>query len=74
MFSKEIFASRVRELRQESKLTQQELGKLAGLSKQAINDIENCRRITTLDKACAIADAFRIPLDTLVGREVPPLE
>lgn len=69
MFSKDVFAERVREYRLMLGLTQQALGDLAGLSKQAINDIEAGRRLTTLDKAVALANTFNVSLDWLVGRE-----
>ena len=69
MFSKDVFAERVREYRLMLGLTQQALGDLAGLSKQAINDIEAGRRLTTLDKAVALANTFNVSLNWLVGRE-----
>ena len=68
MFSKEIFAVRLKALRLAAALSQEELGEKVALSKQAINDMEKCRRLTTLDKAYALADYFEISLDYLVGR------
>jgi transcriptional regulator with XRE-family HTH domain len=64
----EIFSIRVRECRLSKKLSQKALGEGVGLSMQAINDIENNRSSTTLEKASLIADFLDVSLDYLVGR------
>lgn len=61
------FSERVKQLRIENKLTQQQLGDLVGLSKQAINDIEKGRRLTTVDKALLIAHQFNTTVEYLCG-------
>lgn len=68
------FGERIAQRRKEMNLTQQQLGDAAGLSKQAISDIEHGRRTTMLPKAAEIARALNTTLDYLVGRdeEVPP--
>lgn len=72
MFSREIFATRIRTLRSINGLTQGQLGDSVGLTKQAINNIESGLRITALDKAYALADYFDVSLDYLVGRSDDP--
>lgn len=68
----DIFSIRVKTLRLDSKLSQKSLGALIGLSMQAINDIENARSKTTLDRAALLADYFDVSIDYLVGRTDNP--
>ena len=63
----ETFAERVRNLRTSAGMTQQELGDIIGLSKQAINDIEKCRRLTSIYNAIRIANYFNTTVDYLSG-------
>ena len=72
MFSRELFASRLKELRLTRGDTQVSLGAAVGLAKQAINDIEHFRRTTTIEKICEIADYFDVSIDYLVGRTDNP--
>lgn len=68
MFNNDLFCQRLKELRQSKKINQTELGQEVGLSMQAVSDIENGRRTTTIDKIIAFADYFNVTLDYLVGR------
>lgn len=72
MESKNIFSNRVKELRIAHSLTQSQLGEIIGLSKQAINDIEQGRRETTLSRATLLAQHFDVSIDYLVGRTGNP--
>ena len=72
MFSKEIFAERVKTLRIKKNVKQSELGKIVGLTCTAISDIERGRRTTTLEKLCALADYFEVSTDYLLGRTDNP--
>lgn len=67
MDSENIFARRVKELRLMNKMTQPQLGEAIGLSKQAINDIEQGRRETTITKAILMARLFNTTVHYLVG-------
>lgn len=71
MFNKDnctkYFSERIKKFRIENKLTQQQLGDLVGLSKQAINDIEKGRRLTTVDKAILLAIEFNTTVEYLCG-------
>ena len=62
-----IFGERISQRRKELNLTQQQLGEEAGLSKQAINDIEHGRRSTLVTKAIDIARALDTTVEYLGG-------
>lgn len=72
MFSKEIFAERIRGLRVQRNIKQSELGEMVGLSPNAISDIERGYRLTTIEKLVALADYFEVSIDYLVGRTDNP--
>jgi transcriptional regulator with XRE-family HTH domain len=69
---KEIFSQRVKALRTERGMTQQQLGGVMGLSKNAVNDMEHGRKLTALDKVALMADFFGVSIDYLVGRSDDP--
>ena len=64
---KSNFHTRLKELRTEQKLSQQEFGLAIGLSKQAINGMEAGRRTTTIEKLIDIAEYFNVTSDYLLG-------
>ena len=68
MFDNDLFSRRLKELRLQKELKQSDLGIGVGLSMQAVSDIENGRRTTTVEKLVAIADFLNVSLDYLVGR------
>jgi putative transcriptional regulator len=55
--------NRIRVLRAERRLTQRDLGRLAGVSREAILAIENEKHDPSLPLACRIAKALGVPLD-----------
>ena len=63
----ELFAYRVKKLRQQQKLNQQELGEALGLSQKAISTIESGRRTTTIEKLILLAKFFDVSTDYLLG-------
>ena len=67
-----IFGERIAQRRKELKLTQQQLGDQAGLTKQAINDIEHGRRSTLVSKAINIAIALNTTVEYLGGQTENP--
>lgn len=69
MNTNNIFGKRIKELRINANLTQQQLGAAVGLSKQAINDIENGRRETKLSRALQLAKLFNTNVEYLTGNE-----
>lgn len=68
MFDSEICISRLISLRKEKKLSQEQIGNIINVSKQAINEIEKGRNKISLEKACILADYYGVTLDSLAGR------
>lgn len=64
-----LLAKRIKELRLENDLTQEELGKLINVTKVSICCYENGARVPTLETLLALADVFNVGLDYLLGRE-----
>ena len=67
MFVQECFAERIRSLRLENKLSQDDLAKILNVSKTYVSDIERVRRTTTLDKLFELANALNCSTDYLLG-------
>ncbi len=62
------FAERLRQLRDETKISQEELGKLLGSSQRHMSRIENEAVLPNLELAIALAEYFDVSLDYLAGR------
>ncbi len=66
------FGQRLKELRREAKVTQEELAKAIGLSeingKTAVTKYENDKREPEYDTLVKIADYLQVSLDYLLGR------
>lgn len=63
-----MFGDRLKELREESELTQEQLGKLINVTKQAVSNYENNENEPTLDTLVKISDIFNVSLDYLLCR------
>jgi putative transcriptional regulator len=61
--------SRLRELRSEQGLSQAELGGRVGVSRQAINLVENGKHDPSLSLAFAIARVFGMPVEAIFMEE-----
>ena len=61
--------NRLRELRGERGFSQAELGGRVGVSRQAINLIENGKHDPSLSLAFAIARVFRLPVEAICVEE-----
>ncbi|KLU61469.1 HTH-type transcriptional regulator Xre [Peptococcaceae bacterium CEB3] len=73
MFNKEILSNRLRELRQQNKISMQQLANSIGLkSKAAVSQFENGANLPSIDTLFALADFFHVSLDYLVGRSDDP--
>jgi len=72
MSLKEVLAERLKELRLKKNIKQSELGKIVGLSDNAISDIERGYRLTSIEKLEALADYFDVSVDYLIGRTDNP--
>ena len=65
----DLFAVRLRTLRQRRKLSRVRLGELCGLDKNAVGRYEAGKARPKLDALMALADYFGVTLDQLVGRD-----
>jgi Predicted transcriptional regulators len=69
---KQLFSIRIKELRIQKGLTQQQLGELVGSDKKAVNHWEKERNAANLETLWQLADYFQCSLDFLVGRSDTP--
>ena len=65
-----ILGYRLRELRKENKMSQENLGKLLGVTKVSISGYEKGTRVPSLDILNGILDVFQVSADYLLGREL----
>lgn len=68
MYAK-ILGTKLKQLRDEKKLTQEAFGEEVGLTRSAIGMYENGNRLPNIELLCRIADAFDVSVDWLLGRE-----
>ncbi len=68
----ELFAFRVKKLRKEQKMNQQELGEALGLTQTTISAIESGNRTTTIEKLILLAKFFDVSTDYLLGLKDEP--
>ena len=68
----ELFAYRVKKLRKQKNLNQQELGEVLGLNQTTISGIENGARTTTIEKLILLAKFFDVSTDYLLGLKDEP--
>lgn len=66
-----MIGKRVRELRIEKGMSQQELGNAIGVTKVSVCGYENGSRIPNLEKLIKLAEILETTSDYLLGREVP---
>ncbi len=65
----EMFKERLKELRTDKNLTFEELSKVTGLSKSALNYWENGVRIPSAQAVIILAKYFNVTTDYLLGLE-----
>lgn len=68
----EKFSDRLRQIREEKKLSQTDLALRAGLQPSAVSHFETDRRSPSFDNLRRLADALNITIDYLIGREKEP--
>lgn len=62
-----VFADRLKAIRNERGLSQQELGDMVGLTKATLSKYENCINPPKIEHAKALADALKISFNYLIG-------
>ncbi|AKC63139.1 DNA-binding protein [Clostridium sporogenes] len=63
-----MFGDRLKELREEKEMTQEELGKLLNVSRQTISGYEAGAIEPSISNLIKLANIFNISLDYLLGR------
>ncbi len=63
-----MFAKRLKELRKERGLTQQELASILGVKQYIISNAENLNHKVSYDLLIKMADYFGVTVDYLIGR------
>ena len=66
-----LVGKRIKDMRLEKGMSQQELGDLIGVTKVSICGYENGTRTPSLETFGILADIFETTTDYLLGREVP---
>jgi transcriptional regulator with XRE-family HTH domain len=66
---KEIFAKRLKELREEHQLTQEQLADKIDTNKQTLSRYEKNQREPGINIVAKIADFFEVSIDYLAGRK-----
>ncbi len=64
---REVFAQRLKEIREERGLSQEDVGRMAGLSKATISKYESASHPPKLIHATAIAEALNVGFSYLIG-------
>lgn len=64
----EIFAERIRELRIERGLTQEEVGEIIGVKRYSVYSYEKGRACPEMRSLVALAEYFDVSMDYLAGR------
>lgn len=65
----EIFAERLKELREDHKISLKKLGDAIGVSDIAISRWENLKRIPNIEVLSDISDYFAVSTDFLLGKK-----
>ncbi len=64
-----LFSKRIKELRKEAGLTQQQLGDKLNVTKGSICCYENGTRMASIETLIQMANLFRVDLDYLIGTD-----
>lgn len=67
-----MFLPRIRQLREDSRLTQAQLGKVLHISQRCYSHYETGSRDIPLEQLIRLADYYEISLDYLTGRTENP--
>lgn len=66
------FGQKVKKLRKNLGITQEQLADRVGRGKSYICNIEKGTRTTTLEKLPALAEALEVPISELMGEDIDP--
>lgn len=65
-----ILGYRLRELRKNNNMSQEELGKIIGVTKVSVSGYENGTRIPSMETLVTILNFFKVSADYILGREM----
>ena len=65
-----VLGYRIRRLRKEKMLSQDQLGKMLGVSKVSVSGYENGTRNPSMDILSKMVDIFKVSADYILGREI----
>lgn len=68
MFNIDIFSERIKKVRKQNNLKQEEVGKAINLTGATISRIESSKRAVSVETLVLFAEYFDVSLDYLVGR------
>jgi transcriptional regulator with XRE-family HTH domain len=61
-----MFGKRLKMLREEKEMSQDDLGRVLNVTQQTVNNYENAKRAPNLEMLCKIADFFEVSKDYLL--------
>jgi len=61
-----MFGKRLKILREEKEMSQDELGRVLNVTQQTVNNYENAKRAPNIEMLCKIADFFKVSKDYLL--------
>lgn len=67
-FDRKLFGKRLRQIREEYNMTQDELGEKLGITRNAISSYENASREPDIKKLVTMSEIFECTLDYLTGK------
>ena len=66
-----MYGQRIAELREQQRLTQEELAVIIGVSRASLSHYESNRRKPNLITLTRLADLFQVTIDYIIGRSPP---
>lgn len=69
-----MFSDRLKKIRKEKKVTQEELAKIIGVERSTIGKYESTTTIPSPDILTKLADYFNVSVDYLLGREANSIQ
>jgi len=72
MWDRKLFSERVKYIRKEKKLSQQDVGEGIGASLKLISAVERGNKLLSMETLISLADYFNVSLDYLAGRSDNP--
>ena len=72
MFTKEVFGTRLRQVRKSAGESQEDLAEILGVTATQVSDMEKGKKTTTLEKFALICEHYQVSSDYLLGLSDQP--